>query len=62
MTRPDPVTTLRQKACKARRLAGGVSDRRTIDSLTDLARENDADADRLEAQVENERRSFLPRD
>jgi hypothetical protein len=60
MARPDPIIALRQQASRARRLAGVIGDRRTIDCLTDLARENDADADRLEAFVENERRSFAP--
>ena len=60
MHRPDPVETLRRKACKARRLAAGLSDQQTIDSLNGLARESDADADRLEASAENERHRSMP--
>jgi hypothetical protein len=41
---------LRADAARCRRLVGSVTDKRTIDSLEQSAREFDAEADRLEAQ------------
>lgn len=50
----------RSTAKRARRFAETVNDKQTITALTDMAKENDDDADRLEADAENTSRSFDP--
>ena len=53
------ITRHRKTARRARRLAGATNDQKTITAMTDAAEENDADADRIEADLENEGRGFI---
>ena len=53
------ITRHRETARRARRLAGATNDQKTITAMTDAAEENDADADRIEADLENEGRGFI---
>jgi hypothetical protein len=45
---------LRADAARCRRMVMAISDRRTIDSLEQSAREFDAEADRMEAEEPRE--------
>lgn len=49
----------REMAKRARRFAEAVDDKQTVSAMNEVAKENDDDADRLEAEVENETRTFM---
>lgn len=50
------IATHRDAAHRARRLSRMIDDRQAIACMNDIAWENDQDADRLEADLENESR------